>query len=168
MKYRIRPEPDIALPGQESVWAYPRPAILEPTRRNLKVVFADRVVAETERGFRVLEMSHPPTYYFPPDDVAMGYLKPTACESLCEWKGGARYFDVALGDRQARAAAWTYPNPSPEFRRIRNHLAFYAGRLDQCFVDGELVVPQDGEFYGGWITNHVAGPFKGPPGTALW
>ncbi len=162
------PGPATPAPGQESVWTYPRPAILEPTGRHLRVLFAGRVIADTTRGLRVLETSHPPTYYFPPDDVASGYLRPAPGGSLCEWKGGARYLDVVVGGESAPAAAWTYPNPAPEFRRIKNHVAFYAAAMESCWVDGELVVPQEGGFYGGWITSHVAGPFKGSPGTRMW
>lgn len=163
-----RPVPDPPGPGQESAWAYPRPAVAEPTSRRLRVVFAGRVVADTTRGVRVLETSHPPTYYFPPDDVAAGFLVPAAGASLCEWKGGARYFDVVADGRTAPAAAWTYPSPSAPFRILRGHVAFYAGRIDEGSVDGERAIPQEGGFYGGWITSHVAGPFKGPPGTAMW
>ena len=163
-----RPAPDLPQPGQESVWAYPRPAVCEPTARHLRVVFAGRVIADTRRGIRVIETSHPPTYYFPRDDVASGYLASAAGASICEWKGGAVYFDVVADGRIAESAAWTYPSPTAAFRTIRNHLAFYAGRVDACFVDDELARPQEGELYGGWITSHVAGPFKGMPGTAMW
>ena len=163
-----RPGPGPVLEGQESVWSFPRPAILVPTGRHLRVIFAGKVIADTTRGFRVLETTHPPTYYFPPDDIASGYLRPAAGESLCEWKGEARYFDVAVGDACAAKAAWSYPNPASDFRRVRNHVAFYAAAMESCWVDGEQATPQEGGFYGGWITSHVAGPFKGPPGTRMW
>lgn len=163
-----RPVPTLPETGQESVWAYPRPAVVEPTPRRLRVVLADRVLAETTRGFRVLETSHPPTYYFPPDDVALAYLRPVQDSSRCEWKGDARYFDVVVGDRVASAAAWSYPHPSATFRRIKNHIAFYAGAMDSCWVDEEQARAQEGGFYGGWITSHIAGPFKGGPGTRMW
>lgn len=163
-----RPRPDTPAPGQESAWAFPRPAVAEETRRRLKVMFAGRTVAETTRGFRVLETSHPPTYYFPPDDIASGFLRPAGGASLCEWKGGARYFDLVIDGATASEAAWAYANPEPAFRRIRNYVAFYAGRVEACFVDDEPVTPQEGAFYGGWITSHVTGPFKGPDGTSMW
>jgi uncharacterized protein (DUF427 family) len=126
------------------------------------------VVADTRRGFRVLETSHPPNYYFPPDDVASGALTPAPGTSFCEWKGRADYFDVRGGDRVEGAAAWAYANPSPAFAALRDHVAFYAGRMDACSVDGETVVPQPGGFYGGWITSTVVGPFKGVPGSRGW
>lgn len=150
------------------MWSFPRPAIAETTSRHLKVVFAGRVIAETTNGFRTLETSHPPTYYFPPDDVVTGFLRGVPGESFCEWKGNARYFDVVVGTSVAERAAWAYPNPNPSFRRIRNHVAFYPGAMDSCWVDGEQATSQEGGFYGGWITSHVAGPFKGPPGTLMW
>jgi uncharacterized protein (DUF427 family) len=165
---RSWPEPDVPGQGQESVWDYPRPPRVEPTGELVQIRLGGEVVARSTRTLRVLETSHPPTYYFPPDDVASAHLRPASGGSLCEWKGGATYFDVVVGDRVAAGAAWTYPNPSPAFRALRNHVAFYAGRMDACFVDGETVTPQEGDFYGGWITSHVVGPFKGPPGTTGW
>jgi uncharacterized protein (DUF427 family) len=125
-------------------------------------------LAETSCAYRVLETSHPPVYYFPPEDVLPGVLIDTARNSYCEFKGAARHFTVTAGGKRAEDAAWAYPDPSPPFAVIRDHFAFYPGRMDACTVDGELVVPQPGGFYGGWITGDVVGPFKGGPGTAGW
>ncbi|MBC8131082.1 MAG: DUF427 domain-containing protein [Rhizobiaceae bacterium] len=162
--------PTALLPGlgQESVWEYPRPARLEPVSFSIRVEFAGRIVAETTRAFRAIETSHPPSYYIPPADVDLGLLVPASRRTLCEWKGGAVYHDLVLGTRVARDAAWSYPRPTPDFADVTDFLAFYAGRVDACFLDGERVTPQEGDFYGGWITRHVAGPFKGPPGTQGW
>jgi uncharacterized protein (DUF427 family) len=163
-----RPEPDPVGPGQESAWDYPRPPRLEPVTSHLVVVLDGVTIAETRRAYRVLETSHPPNYYFPPDDVAPGVLVPGAGASFCEWKGRAHYFGVRAGDRVEDEAAWAYGTPSPAFAPLRDHVAFYASRMDACFVDGERVVPQPGGFYGGWITTKVVGPFKGGPGTRGW
>ncbi len=163
-----KPTPIPAGPGQESVWAYPRPAVAEPTAHALRVEFAGEVIAETRRGMRTLETSHPPTYYFPPEDVRMDRLVPVSRTSLCEWKGRARYHDVIAGGQRAAGAAWCYPDPTPPFAQLAGFIAFYPGCVDACFVDGERVVPQPGGFYGGWVTRHIAGPFKGGPGTAGW
>ena len=164
----FRPKPFPPGPGQESVWDYPRPAIAEPTGAVLRVAFAGRVIAETSNGVRTLETSHPPTYYFPQDDVDTSVLVPAARRSLCEWKGQARYFDVVVGDRVAREACWSYPSPTRSFRLLAGHFAFYPGLMETCHVDGERVTPQPGGFYGGWVTAHVVGPFKGGPGSMGW
>lgn len=155
-------------PGQESVWDYPRPPRLEPTSKHLRVVFNGVVIAETQRGQRVLETSHPPVYYFPPEDVQAQYLVPSPRQTFCEWKGQGAYYHVKVGDRQANNAAWYYPKPTPAFAPIRNYIAFYAGLMDECTVDGVVVMPQPGGFYGGWITPDIVGPFKGAPGTWGW
>jgi len=152
----------------DSVWEYPRPPRLEPTTKHLKVVLGGEVIAETRRAYRVLETSHPPNYYFPPDDVRAGVLEPAEGASFCEFKGRAHYFKVLGGDREVNEAAWGYTDPSPAFAAIKDHVAFYAGRMDACFVDDELVTPQPGDFYGGWITADIEGPFKGGPGTRGW
>ncbi|MCX7893944.1 MAG: DUF427 domain-containing protein [Burkholderiales bacterium] len=152
-------------PGQESVWDYPRPPRLEPVARRVRVVFGGRTVADSTRALRVLETSHPPTYYVPRADVAAGALEPAAGESFCEWKGTACYFDVVAGERRAPRAAWSYPEPFPAFAPIAGYVAFYAGPMDACYVGDERVRPQPGRFYGGWITADVVGPFKGEPGS---
>ena len=168
MPFPTRPEPDPVGPGQESAWEYPRPPRLEATSSHLLVVLDGVTVADTTRAYRVLETSHPPNYYFPPDDVAPGVLVRSAGGSFCEWKGKAHYFTVQAGSRVEEDAAWAYATPSAAFAPIRDHVAFYAGRMDECFVDGERVVPQPGGFYGGWITSTVTGPFKGGPGSRGW
>ena len=126
------------------------------------------VIVDTRRAVRTLETSHPPSYYIPPEDVVEGVLVPAAGSSFCEWKGGARYFDVIAGGERRDRAAWAYPDPTPGFAMLRDHVAFYATAMDACRVNGELVVPQPGGFYGGWITSAVAGPFKGIPGSRFW
>ena len=126
------------------------------------------MIADTTRAHRVLETSHPPVYYLPPDDILAGALVATLRSSFCEFKGAAQYRTVSAGGKRAEDAAWSYANPSPRFAVLRDHVAFYPGRMDACTVDGELVVPQPGGFYGGWITGDVVGPFKGGPGSAGW
>jgi uncharacterized protein (DUF427 family) len=162
------PDPDPILHGQESVWSFPRPSIAQPIRNHLRVVLAGRTIAETHRGVRTIETSHPPTYYFPPQDVAPDALRRAVGSSFCEWKGSAIYYDVIGEDLCRPKAAWSYPEPSPPFGIIRDHVAFYAAAMDACFVDDEAVLPQPGNFYGGWITSSVAGPFKGVPGSRFW
>lgn len=155
--------------GQESVWDYPRPAIAEPTSRLIEVVFAGTLIASTRRAVRTLETSHPPCYYLPREDVRIECLvERAAAGTVCEWKGVARYFDVVVGERCAEAAAWSYPSPSATFRVLRDHIAFYPRMMEACRVDGEIARAQEGAFYGGWITDDLAGPFKGPEGTRGW
>lgn len=154
--------------ARESVWDYPRPPRLEPTPKRIRVEFAGVVLADTRSAFRVLETSHPPVYYVPPKDVAMRYLVETPGQSHCEWKGTAGYFSVVVGTARLEKVAWFYADPTPAFRPIRDHIAFYPGPMDGCFVDGERVVSQPGDFYGGWITSDLVGPFKGAPGTRGW
>ena len=161
-------QPDPTRPGQESVWSYPRPAVAEPTGRRIRIVHRGVVVADTGRAARTLETSHPPTYYLPPGDVTPGLLRPSAHTSFCEWKGVAVYYDVLVAGQAMANAAWSYPSPSPAFALIKDHPAFYAAPFDACTVDGEQVTPQPGGFYGGWITPHEAGPFKGVPGSRFW
>lgn len=164
----MRPEPIKPGPGQESVWDYPRPPRVEAVQKHIQIIFNGVVMADTHRASRVLETSHPPVYYIPPQDIRMEYLSSGTGESWCEWKGQARYYTLTVGERQVVNVGWYYAHPKPGFMSIRGHVAFYAGSLDACLVDGEKVVPQPGGFYGGWITHDVVGPFKGEPGTMGW
>jgi uncharacterized protein (DUF427 family) len=155
-------------PGQESVWDYPRPPRVESCRRRVRALFAGVTVADSTRALRVLETAGPPTIYVPTRDVLGEHLRPAPGTSLCEWKGQAAYFDVVVGGRVAEQAAWAYPDPTPPYAGLVDHLAFFAGRMDACYLDDEPVTPQPGPFYGGWITSDIAGPFKGEPGTLGW
>ena len=155
-------------PGQESVWDYPRPPRVERATRPLRVVLGGETIADTLSGWRVLETSHPPVYYFPPTDIRSGALAAAPGGSVCEWKGSATYFDVVSGGARIQAAAWSYHEPTDAFLPIRHHVAFYPKDMDECFVDDEPARPQPGGFYGGWITSEIVGPFKGEPGTQGW
>jgi uncharacterized protein (DUF427 family) len=152
----------------ESVWDYPRPPRVEPSSEHVAVTHAGIVVADTTQSLRVLETSHPPTYYLPLDAFADGVLRQGEGASWCEWKGQASYLDLVVGESVLPAVAWTYPRPTKGFEALVDHVALYPGRVDRCTVDGEVVQPQPGSFYGGWITSRVTGPFKGAPGTSGW
>ncbi len=152
----------------ESVWDYPRPPRVEPFAGHIRVIFNNEVVADTSRAMRVLETSHPPVYYIPPDDIRMSLLSAAGGSSYCEWKGSADYLDVCAGGRTAPRAAWRYGTPHEAFSAIRGCVAFYAELMGACLVDGEVVRPQPGVFYGGWITSNLKGPFKGQPGSVGW
>src|SRR5690242_1906001 len=155
-------------PGQESVWDYPRPPSLDPSTEHIVVVLGGQVIAETEQSWRILETSHPPTYYLPRSAFAVGSLRPASGTSYCEWKGVASYLDLVGGDKVAERQAWYYPDPTPPYAALRDHVALYPGAMDRCTVNGEQVLPQPGAFYGGWVTSRVVGPFKGTPGTSFW
>ena len=152
----------------ENVWDYPRPPAIVPSVERVTVELGGRVVAEATTSYRICETSHPPTYYLPVDSFADGVLRPIDGSTWCEWKGAASYFDVVTYERTIAAGAWTYLDPSPQYADLLHHVAIYPGKVDRCTVDEEVVQAQEGDFYGGWITSRVTGPFKGAPGTMGW
>ena len=168
MRLPIEVTPEKPAPGQESVWDYPRPPRVDDTDRHLEVWLNGVRIADTRRAKRVLETSHPPVYYFPPEDVRREFLHENPNNSWCEWKGLACYYDLDVNGRRETAAAWFYPLPTQIYEKMKGYIAFYPGRMDACLVDGERAEPQPGGFYGGWITKDVVGPFKGVPGSAVW
>jgi uncharacterized protein (DUF427 family) len=147
---------------------YPRPPRVELTSKRVRVVLNGETIADTRRAVRVLETSHPPVYYIPPEDIRMEYFLQSTRHTVCEFKGGASYWTIRLNRRVVENAAWSYPNPSPGYEELKNYLAFYASKMDACCVDDEQAKAQEGDFYGGWITSDIVGPFKGAPGTWGW
>ena len=150
---------------RERVWDYPRPPRLGPVRQGVRLVLAGRAIARTRHAKRVLATTHPPVYYLPRECFSCT-IESSARRSFCEFKGPAAYWSLREGDRLAEDCAWSYPDPSPAFAALRDHLAVYPQAMDACFVDDEQVTPQPGGFYGGWITRNLVGPFKAHPAQA--
>jgi len=155
-------------PGQESVWDYPRPPRVEPVAARVRAVMGGRALGDTMRALRVLETAGAPVYYLPPEDIDGGRLRPSDRTTICEWKGTASYFDYDDGSRRILNVAWTYRSPKTGFESIRDHLAFYASRIDEAWIGDERARPQPGGFYGGWVTDAIVGPMKGDPGSEGW
>ena len=156
------------MPDQRRVADFPRPPATEPVPLPVRIVFAGEMIVRTTRAWRVLETTHPPTYYLPAADFRPGTLVPRTRTTFCEWKGVAHYVSVHATGQVAEDAGWLYPDPSPAYAMLRDHVAIYAGRMEACYVGDERVTPQPGGFYGGWITAAFVGPFKGGPGTQFW
>jgi uncharacterized protein (DUF427 family) len=151
-------------PGQESVWDYPRPPRVEAATARITIQLDGQLIVDTTDAVRVLETSHPPVYYLPREAFVAGVLRPAAGQSFCEFKGLASYLSVGAEDR----AAWFYPTPNAGYELLVGRIAVYPGRMTRCTVGDDVVTPQDGDFYGGWITPDIVGPFKGAPGTLDW
>jgi uncharacterized protein (DUF427 family) len=155
-------------PGQESVWDYPRPPRAERVSRRARIVHGGTLVLDTDDVVRVLETSHPPTYYLPRSEFRVP-LRAAPRLTMCEWKGEASYIDLDVpGAAPLCEGGWWYPQPDLRYPQLTDRVAVYVGRFDEVTLDGELVTPQPGGFYGGWVTADVVGPFKGGPGTAGW
>jgi uncharacterized protein (DUF427 family) len=148
---------------EESVWDYPRPPKVEASTKKVQVVFNEVVIAETTHAVRVLQNGHPPVYYIPREDVHMEYLTATSKNSTCEFKGTSYYYDVKVGSKSVAAAGWSYPEPTKGYETIKDYLAFYPRMMDACYVDGERVTPEPGQYFGGWVTSDIVGPFEGQP-----
>jgi uncharacterized protein (DUF427 family) len=153
--------------SRENVQSYPRPPALQVVPQRILIRLGGMIVAETVRALRVLETHHAPTYYLPPADV-QARLRPAKGSSQCEWKGVARYFDVIAGGTTAPRAAWAYPEPTSRFAALAGYVAFYAAQMDEAWVGDQRVIPQPGDFYGGWVTPNLDGQIKGAPGTTHW
>jgi len=155
--------------AMENVWDYPRPPAVAPCARRVRVEVGGEILADSTRALRVLETSHPPTVYVPVADVRRELLAPSAARSTwCEFKGAARYLDATVAAGAVPRVGWTYPEPSHGYEALRDHIAFYPGRVDAAWMGEELVTAQASDFYGGWITADTLGPFKGPAGTLHW
>jgi len=154
--------------GKESVWDYPRPPRVEPYPGLVEILHHGHYLAKSSGSCRVLETSHPPVFYIPPKDIMMELLQKTKRTSMCEFKGMAVYFDLVTDKEKIESVAWCYENPRKGFESIKDFMAFYPSKVEACYIDGERVMAQEGDFYGGWITSNLEGPFKGGPGTWGW
>ena len=152
----------------ERVADYPRPPRLEPVTERIRIVLGGETIASTTAAMRVLETTHPPTYYIPPGAFIPGALTPSARSSFCEWKGHAEYCNVTGGGQTRHDAGWFYPAPTPAFEALRGFVAVYCRSMESCWVGEEQATPQPGGFYGGWVTSNLVGPFKGERGTESW
>ena len=159
----IKPKKD-----QESVWDYPRPPKLEPVGDHVRVIFNGKVLADSSKALRILETSHPPTIYIPKGDIDMTMLEESSRTTFCEWKGMGSYYHIVVSDKRVENAAWFYLNPQKAYADLKDHIAFYPSKVDECYIGDELVQAQEGDFYGGWITSKIVGPFKGGTGTFGW
>ena len=150
----------------ETVSSYPRPPLIELVSGSVEICIAGQVIAQDQLYVRVCETFHPPTIYLHPSAFQRGTLHPsTGRPSFCEWKGVASYWDVSAvdgADRRVRAG-WSYPSPTQPFALLAGWISVYPQRVDGCKLEGEVVLPQPGEFYGGWISPWTLGPFKGDP-----
>jgi len=153
---------------KESVWDYPRPPRVEAYPGFVEIYHKGYPLVKSSRTYRVLETSHPPVFYIPQEDIIMELLHKTKRTSMCEFKGMAVYYDLSPNLEHIKNIAWSYEDPRKSFEAIKNHLAFYPSKVEACYVDGEKVQAQEGDFYGGWITSNLKGPFKGGPGSHGW
>lgn len=154
--------------GKESVWDYPRPPKLEKFSGHIRIVFNNEIIVDSNKAFRLLETSHPPTYYIPISDFEEGVLQPISKTSFCEFKGIANYWNLVVKNKIAAQAAWGYPDPTDHYAALKDTISLYAHLMDACYVNDEQVQAQEGDFYGGWITSNIEGPFKGGVGTWGW
>ncbi|KAL9112093.1 MAG: hypothetical protein Q9227_003470 [Pyrenula ochraceoflavens] len=161
-----------------NVHSFPRPPLCKPTSRSLRILYKSSLLAAAppNRAYWVLETTHPPTYYLPRDSLNPGLatLRQSRHRGThCEWKGLATYWDVCFtreaGGEVVEGKVWSYENPRQGFEGIRGYLSYYASDVPwECEVDGEKIDPQEGDFYGGWITSDLEGRMKGGPGTWGW
>jgi len=163
-----RPKKITPKKGEESVWDYPRPPKMEPTTKDLKVIHRSVLLAHTNKSYRMLETSHPPVYYFPQEDVKQNFLIQSTKQTFCEFKGIAHYYHLKFENELIKDAAWYYPEPKEKYAAIRNFITFYPSKVEACYVNDEKVIAQAGDFYGGWITQDIKGPFKGIEGSWGW
>ncbi len=153
----------------ENVWDYPRPPALRPCPQRVRVELGGTTLADSTAALRVLETSHPPTIYIPPGDIRTDLLQPSRQRgTVCEFKGAAHYLDAVIDGTRRPAIGWAYADPVAAYAALRDHVAFYPSRVDAAYLGDDRVAAQDGDFYGGWITADLVGPFKGAPGTLGW
>ena len=111
----------------------------EPCGKRLRVMFAGETIADSTDTQLLLETRHMPIYYFPRDDVRMDLLTSTDHTSFCPFKGDASYWTIAVGDKRAENAVWSYEDPFAETRQIKDYVAFYWGQMDAWYEEDDEI-----------------------------
>ena len=156
-------------PGQESVWDYPRPPRVEAATARVRVVVDGHVLAASDRALRVLETAGAPVYYIPAEDVdpvAPPGRRPN--DRCASGKVGRPTSTTTTASGRSRRSPGRTAIRRPDYDRIRDHVAFYASRVDEAWLGEERATAQPGGFYGGWVTAAIVGPIKGEPGSEGW
>ena len=145
---------------------YPRPPRIEIIAGSVEIIIQNEIIAQDSEYIRVCETFHPPSIYIKPSAFTSGALhQASGHPSFCEWKGVATYWNLSQADGEdlRRLAGWSYEQPSDHYSLLKAWISVYPSLVDLCYLEGERVVAQSGQFYGGWITSKVQGPFKGDP-----
>ncbi len=93
-------------------------------------------VADSEVAMVLEETRLAPVYYFPREHVRMDLMRRTDHRTHCPFKGNARYWTLALGDRQVHNILWSYEEPVAEATAIAGYVAFYTDLVDEWLEDG--------------------------------
>jgi len=88
----------------------------------MRVVRQNVVLAESDDTI-VIEGNH----YFPPDSINRDYFQKSNTHTTCPWKGEASYYNIVIGEKVEKNAAWFYPDPKEAAKEIKNYVAFYKG-----------------------------------------
>ena len=88
----------------------------------VKAIWNDKTIAESSETI-VIEGNH----YFPPTSIQKQYLQENSKRTICPWKGQAHYYDIVVGEKINRGAAWNYFEPKSTAIQIKEYFAFWNG-----------------------------------------
>jgi uncharacterized protein (DUF427 family) len=112
------------LPGPD------HPITITSNGKHVRVAFAGRVVADTNRALTLKEAGYKSVLYIPRADADMSLLTRTDHSTHCPYKGDASYFSIVSDGRTAENAVWSYERPFPAMAEIKEYLAFFPNRVD--------------------------------------
>ncbi len=106
------------------------PISITPHPHRIKVRFNGRTIAKTEHALAMREASYPIVFYLPREDAEMSLLTRSDNTTHCPYKGDAGYFSIVVDGQASENAVWTYEAPYPSVAEIKDHIAFYADKVD--------------------------------------
>jgi uncharacterized protein (DUF427 family) len=109
----------------------------EPSPRHVRTIFAGETVADSTHVMLLLESGHLPVFYFPRADVRTDLLQRSDTATHSPLKGDATYWNLRVGERVAKDAAWSYENPPPGGPAMSDYIAFYWSKMDAWYEEDE-------------------------------
>jgi uncharacterized protein (DUF427 family) len=121
----------IRIPGPD------HPISITPTKGRVTVSLDGKLIADSREALTLREADYPPAQYIPRKDVDMSQLQRTTRSTYCPYKGECVYYSIPAGGERSVNAVWSYEVPYAAVSAIREHLAFYPGRVDAVEIDSE-------------------------------
>lgn len=115
---------EMMIPGPD------HPITVEPSSDRVIVQAGGAILADSMATLVLREADYPPVRYIPLTDVDQSLLAPSDTSTYCPYKGEASYRSITTEPSGGEDAVWFYDQPYAAVEPIRDHVAFYADRVE--------------------------------------
>jgi adenylate cyclase len=123
-----------------------------------RALVSDVEIAASRSALILTETRLEPVCYFPPADVRTDLLEPSPTRTHCPFRGNAQYWNLLIDGVRVQDAAWSYPQPFHDARRLKGHVAFHTNVLDDLVVDSMPALAPDPAYPNplvGWVLHRA-------------